>query len=175
MEHGDKFSGSVRELKIDDLDQLRPILERWIRTTVDGEVIKEEVEEDLQTMRDSLEGRLDATFFVAVRQSDNSVAGVGGVLRAPRPAVKQFMVTERPVELINMYMSDREGGIGSAVLAKAEDFAKKHGYTEMGLDSGPRYEKTAWGFYDKKGFTRVGIAKDRYGEGGDAPVWEKIL
>lgn len=170
------FEGIIRPLKIEDLDQLRPILERWIRDPKSNEVIEEEVEEDLQTMRDVLEGKLDAIFFVAERNSDKRVVGVAG-MRDPRPTVAQFLSeNSRPRELINMYTAEREKGVGSAVISVVEQYARDNGYTEIVLDSGPRFEKTGWGFYDKReGYERVGIAKDRYGVGSDAPVWKKIL
>ena len=69
-----------------------------------------------------------------------------------------------------------EGGVGSALVARLEDEARWRGYTEIVFNSGPRYKDTAWGFYDKlPGYSRVGVAEKLYGEGGDAPVWSKVL
>lgn len=116
-----KFNGVVRPPRMDDLVQLKPILETWIKNRTTGEPIPEEVEEDLQFLR-------------------------GG------------------------------NGIGTALVQALEETARQKGFTEVVLNSGPRYENTGWGFYDKlPGFRRAGVAVQFYGEGGDAPVWHKIF
>jgi len=42
-----KFRGVVRQLRVDDLPNIRPILETWLRDRNTGELLVNEVEEDL--------------------------------------------------------------------------------------------------------------------------------
>lgn len=170
-----RFHGTVRLLRENDLPSLKPILETWIHSRDTGELLPEEVEEDLQVMRDSCSGKNDRTYFVA---EEGRIVGVIG-MKPPKDALKQLVTTENPVELVNAYVAadKRKGqGVGTALVQKLESEARLRGNTEIILDSGPRYKDSGWGFYDKlSGFSRVGIAVKLYGEGGDAPVWHKVL
>lgn len=171
------FQGNVRSLRPGDIDSLRPVLQTWIRDRDTGAPIPEEVEEDLKTMLDSTEAGNSSHFLVA-ETGDGVVIGVIG-FRKPDQKMIEYTHTPDPAEIINAYVrSDYRGGkgVGRALVDKLEEEAKKMGFTEVVLNSGPRYKDTGWGFYDKlPGYERVGIAKEYYGEGGDAPVWRKDL
>ncbi len=127
-------------------------------------------------MRDSTTGANDRKYFVA--EEEGNVIGVIGI-KQPEDTMRAFAATENPLELVNAYVSkdQRAGrGVGRALVKSAEDEARSRGNTEIILNSGPRYETTAWGFYDGlPGFSRVGVAENFYGEGTDAPVWSKRL
>ncbi|MDO8608934.1 MAG: hypothetical protein Q7R95_00135 [bacterium] len=42
------------------------------------------------------------------------------------------------------------------------------------MDSGEKYEESAWGFYDKIGYNRLGIIPKMFDE-RDAMVWMRFL
>lgn len=171
------FSGKIRSLSDGDIPTLRPILATWVKDRASGQLLPEEVEEDLQVMLESIGGKNDRTYLVA-EDVDGSVIGVIG-FKIPDPRMLPFTKTSKPTELVNAYVSQehRAGkGVGRALVNKLEEEAKAKGFTEVVLNSGPRYKDTGWGFYDKlEGYQRVGIAECYYGEGGDAPVWRKTL
>lgn len=172
-----KFGGTIRLLRESDLLSLQPILETYLKSRDTGEPLPNEVAEDLQIMRESCLGRNKRTYYVA-EETDGRILGVIGMTN-PSEAMRRFSKTDRPVELVNAYVAKdhRAGrGVGRALVAKLEQEARARGYTEIILNSGPRYKATGWGFYDRlEGFMRIGIAEKLYGEGGDAPVWHKIL
>lgn len=171
------FVGTVRLMKIDDLQAVRPILETWIRHWKTGEVIANEVEQDLNQMKTSIEGGSEGVSLVAETHEGERVGVIG--LKPPDERMLKFTTTDKPAELIHAYVAKkhrRGKGVGRALVQQLEREAKVRGYREIVLNSGPRYEETGWGFYDRlEGYSRVGIAKDYYGAGIDAPVWRKIL
>lgn len=168
----------VRRFRRDDVKALRPILSAWIKDRDTGEFLPDEVEEDLQIMLDSIYGRADRTYLVAEVFGRNEVVGVIG-LKKPGKEMLKFTTTRKPYELVNAYVKPQERGgrgVGRALVKGLEETAKELGATEIVLNSGPRYKDTGWGFYDKQeGYSRVGVARNYYGEGGDAPVWRKEL
>ncbi len=172
-----RFSGIVRSLQETDLPQLRPILETWMRDSKTHELEREEVEETLKRMQESLTGDNDRKYFVA-EETDGRIIGVIGMIR-PGEVMQQFATTNNPIELVNAFvaMDKRRGqGVGRALVAALETEAKRRGITEIVLNSGSRYEEFGWGFYDRlEGYSRVGVAKNLYGPGFDAQVWRKIL
>lgn len=171
------FDGKVRALRVEDLGKLRPILATWVKDRETGESLPDEVEKDLLVMKNSVEGKNDRTYLVA-ETKEGEVIGVIG-FKTPDSRMVPFTKTSRPAELVNAYVSSehRKGsGVGRALVAKLEEEATKKGHTEIVLNSGPRYKETGWGFYDRlEGYQRVGVAEKYYGEGGDAPVWRKVL
>lgn len=168
------FGGTIRALRESDLESLKPILETWVRSRDTGQPLPDEVVEDLELMRNSCLGNNDRTYFVA--EDGGAVIGVIG-MTPPSERMMEFATTHRPVELVNAYVAKdhRAGrGVGRALVARIEQEAQVRDHTEIILNSGPRYEHTGWGFYDKlAGFKRIGVAVKLYGEGGDAPVWQK--
>ena len=101
-------------------------------------------------------------------------------VRPPDERMLPFAQTDNPLELVNAYVSRkrRKQGVGTALIKKLEEFALAQGATEIFLNSGPRYRKSGWEFYDKVGYKRVALAEGYYQdeEGSyDAPVWSKVL
>ena len=126
-------------------------------------------------MTDSVNGENDRVYLVAEAVGEEVIGVIG--FRQPDERLLEFTSTPKPTELVNAYVAKehRKGkGVGRALVAELEIQAKSHGHTEVVLNSGPRYKDTGWGFYDKlDGYQRVGVAKEYYGKGGDAPVWTK--
>lgn len=173
-----QFQGEIRQLALADLDALQPILERWIVDRDTGIPRPDEVREDLDLMRASVDGSNGYQYFVA--EENGQVVGVIGMRQPPEKLLELgFLHTNNPIELVNAYVTpEQKGGkgVGRALVSRLEDEATQQGYTEIVLNSGPRYENTGWGFYDKlAGYERVGVAMGYYGEGGDAPVWKRDL
>ena len=101
-------------------------------------------------------------------------------MKDPDPEMAtDFSITDNAIEIINLFVlpDQAKRGIGKALVDKVEwEAALVGGYSEIIVNSGPRYKETAWGFYDQlPGFSRVGILKDQYGPGRDAPVWRKVI
>lgn len=171
------FKGSVRELKKEDVEDLRPILATWIKDRDTGKPLPNEVEEDLQVILDSVHGKNERSYLVA-ESEDGKIIGVVG-MKTPDPRMIQYASTSKPTELVNAYvkLDERKGkGVGRALVKALEQRAREQGFKEILLNSGPRYKDTGWGFYDKlEGYNRVGVAKGYYGTDGDAPVWRRIL
>ena len=177
VEEKSRFEGKCRFMRVEDLESVRPILETWIRHWKTGEVIASEVEQDLGQMKGSIEGSNEGVSLVA-ETHEGEVVGVIG-LKPPDERMLKFTTTDKPAELIHAYVArEHRGGkgVGRALVNQLEREAIVRGYKEMVLNSGPRYEETGWGFYDRlEGYTRMGVAKDYYGAGIDAPVWRKVL
>jgi GNAT superfamily N-acetyltransferase len=171
--HEQTFTGIVRLIREEDIPQLQPILETWIRDSDTHEPLPDEIASLMEAMRLSISGKNDRIYMVA-ENTDKQIAGVMG-FKNPDETMRSFAKTHNPAELINAYVAQRGGGVGSALIRGIEAEAGMRGYTEIILNSGPRYKDTGWGFYDRQPeYKRVGVAKQMY-KTGDAPVWSKIL
>lgn len=166
----------VRPLQEDDIPALKVISEYWLRT--DGVIAYDEVEGDMDTLRQSLDSDSGKTMFVA-ETKDGQVVGMMGLSANPKKDLLPFAKTDNPSELIVAYVhpEHRGGkGVGTALLDAAQDLAIKLDKKEILLESGPRHRDTAYAFYDNQpGFNRAGIIKDFYGEGLDTVVWQKTF
>lgn len=171
-----EFRGTVRPIQTPDLVSLKPILETWIHDRQTGALIPEEVGENLSYMGESSHGHGDRQYLVA-QDLDGSVIGVIGYLKPTEP-MQSFTKTARPVEMVNMYVDKehRAGrGTGRALFRALEKQARAQGHSEIVWNSGPRYLKTAWRFYNSlPGVEQAGVAERFYGN-SDAMVWRKVL
>ena len=171
------FFGEARLLREGDIDQLKHILESWIKDRETQEPLPKEVSGIMDEMQKSLRGENDRTYLVAEAGSGEIVGTIG--LKKPEARTRGFAKTQNPAELINAYVAvdQRRGkGVGRALVQGLEAEARRQEYTEIVLNSGPRYKDTGWGFYDRlPNYERVGVAQDLYGKGIDAPVWSKTL
>lgn len=118
----------TRLLQIEDIGQIIPILETWIRDSETGELLPEEILNLLRAMSESARGEGDRTYLVAESAFDGIVGVIG--LRQPEERMLPFTVSENPAELINAYVSkEHRGGkgVGSALVATLEQEARQRG------------------------------------------------
>lgn len=171
-----EFRGTVRPVQTSDLSSLKPILETWIHDRQTGTLIPEEVREVLGHIGNAAFRRGDRRYLVA-QDVDGSVIGVIGYL-PPTKSMQQFAMTNRPVEMVNLYVAQehRSGrGVGLALFQGLEQQIRSEGYTEVIWNSGPRYLKTAWKFYNNlPKVVQAGVAERLYGN-NDAMVWRQVL
>lgn len=180
MESGTKekeqFNGTVRPLQEEDIPALKQISEYWLRDN--GIIAQDEVEEDMATLRESLNVLSTKKMFVA-QTKEGKVIGMMGLNTEPKQALQKFAKTDKPSELIVAYVhpNHRKGqGVGTVLINTAQNLAKSLGKKEILLESGPRNTQTGYPFYDRQpGFKRVGKIRDFYGPGLDTVVWQKNI
>jgi len=170
------FNGTIRSLQEGDIPALKQISEHWLQDF--GVIAHDEVEGDMQTLRESLEENSDKKMFVA-QTPDGKVVGMMGVKLHPKEELLRFAKTDNPSELIVAYVHPdyRKGqGVGTALIAASQDFARSEGKKEILLESGPRHAESGYPFYDRQpGFQRVGKIDDFYGPGLDTVVWQRTF
>ena len=166
---------SVREFALEDLNDLRPVLESTIVNPFTKEIIRDEVEETLKSLEQSLESKSSRSYFV-VQSPEGRVIGMMG-LDIPSETMARFATTPSPIEIVNAYVivTERGSGAGRSLVEHVESVAKSKGYTEIILNSGPRYMRTGWPFWRRIYGEPVGVAKKYYDHQWDAPVWHKVL
>jgi GNAT superfamily N-acetyltransferase len=166
---------TLRHIRPDDVEQLRPILEQWVRDSNTGALLPQEVEDILSFVSSSIEGSNDRTYVVAENE-ENKLVGVMG-MTLPETDLLQYATTQKPVELVNAFVdqASRRNKIGDRLANRLEDIALQTGFTEVIVTSGPRYQKSGWPFWTKLYGEPVAIQEDYFGPGNDAPVWRKSL
>lgn len=166
----------IRPIAQQDIDDLHPVFETWIRDRDTGEILTKEIAELEEEIRSSIDGDSARKYFVA-EDADGKAVGVMGMQSPPYKKIMHFTASENPMETINAYVSndERQGGIGRALAKYVESQAIQHGYTELLVNSGPRYKDSGWPFWTKLYGEPVGTAVGFYGPGGDAMIWRKSL
>jgi len=89
-----------------------------------------------------------------------------------------YVATSSPAELINAYVAqDHRGGkgVGHSLVNAIRQRAKEKGHTEIILNSGPRYKFSRWPTWMRLFGKPIAVARQYYGEGGDAPIWRENL
>lgn len=159
---------------LENVELLRPIMEDSVRHPLTEEIIHEEINENLLAIANSLQP--DSDRYFAIAYLDNSAVGSMG-LQPPIVELRQLATTNNPVELINAYVSkaSRGLGIGRLLVRHLEDKARGDGYTELLLNSGPRYSRSGWPFWREMYGTPYAVLKNHYGPGLDANVWQTTL
>ena len=86
-------------------------------------------------------------------------------------------LTSKTKELVNVFLdSEQRGkGLGYKLMEYCFKKAKEMGSEEVIWNSGPRYEHTAWQFYNKLVGNPIAIVHNYYGRHVDAQVWRKVL
>lgn len=171
----EKMNIQTRAAQEKDLLALPRILAHWVKDRQTGGPLPDEVASIMTAVAKSIKGEGDVKYQVA--EANEKFLGIMG-FRPLVEAMKQYALTENPAEIINAFVdpAQRGGkGIGRSLVNAVEAEAGKMGYTEILLNSGPRYQNTAWGFYTKMYGEPVAVMKDYYGPGGDAPVWRKNI
>lgn len=164
----------IRDARAGDSEHLKPILEQWVRNPEDGEPIEEEIDGVVASVEQSISKESDRAYKVAV--VGGKIVGMVG-MKIPESPMSDHASTSNPAELVNMYVDAESRGmnVGRTLVEELITAAKAGGKTEVLVNSGPRYQETAWGFYDRLFGERIATLLDYYGEGIDAPVWRMDL
>lgn len=170
----EKFVVQIRPLQEEDIAALREILEHWLQD--DGVVAQSEVEEDIETLRESLQSDSNKHMLVA-QTADGRVVGMMGLSERPKPPLLRYVKTDNPGELIIAYVHPefrRGKGVGTALINAVQALALSKEKKEILLESGPRNVETGYPFYDRQpGFRRRGVLRNFYGAGAHSMVWGK--
>ena len=161
-----------------DGEALRPVLESSVgNTTKDGWVpIYPEIDAIVRSVQESTRKPTGRTYLIARRESGVAV-GMMGLQELPEEdSMRDFGATDNPAEIINAYVDPRSRGehVGRSLVAGLESLARQARFTELIVNSGPRYAKTGHGFWNRV-FEYVGAAENYYGKGYAAEVWHKVL
>ncbi len=171
----EKIVGSTREVASKDLASLKRILEQWVRDGDTGYLIPEEVEEYLERLNGSIEGKNGYTYQVA--EANGGVIGMMG-FRQPEDRMMKYATTEKPAELVNAYVDwfERVRGVGKELFESVKTEAKKAGHTELVWNSGPRFKDSSWKFYDSLvGVEKVTEVPNFYGISDPTGIWRTKL
>lgn len=166
----------TRLVKREDVIKIKEIMTQWFRHWKTGELLQDEVDEAIDNINKSIDNP-DYARYIVIESVKDGVIGFAG-LKSPIQEMKQFTTSPNSIELVNLFLDNKQRakGYGKNLIDSVESHARAKGSDEIVLNSGPRYKDTAWGFYDSlPGYNRVGILKDFYGEGIEAPVWRKNL
>lgn len=171
----ERNSVRTRMVEESDIAALAPILETWVKDRNTGESLPREVDTIIQAVRAAANGEGETKYFVA--KIGEVLVGIMGYKPAS-DVMKQYALTESPAEIVNAFVdAEQRGGrgVGRTLVNAVEMDARKSGYSEILVNSGPRYRNTAWGFYDRVFGESVSTIPNMYGSGGDAPVWRKTF
>lgn len=150
-----------------DIDSIRKIMAFWTEP--------EEVDKYADRLKEEINGKTEFNMQFWVAKESGKVEGIVG-LSDPLPQVLTFAKTQNPAEIKILYVDkDTQGkGVGKALITFIEGEAKNQQFNELLVRSGERYRCTAYGFYEKMGYTKVGVlGKDN--ESKKMQVFEKIL
>lgn len=166
----------LRAIKNEDIQHLMVIAAQWVKDRRTGALIVTELTSIKRAMQESLHNA-EQVYFV-VTDSLGKPLGMCA-LRPLAPEMLPFILAEgkKTLELTNVYLDIeyRGKGIGKLLLTYCFDQARTNGVDAIVWNSGPRYKHTAWDFYTRLVGAPIAIIDKLYGEGGDAPVWRKIL
>jgi GNAT superfamily N-acetyltransferase len=132
-----------------DMVDVKNILSRWVE--------KEEAEKYIGRIKNEIAGLIEFNLHFWVAREDGVVVGISG-LCDPLPKILGFSETDKPGELKILYLDPRfrGKGIGKILLKFIEDKAKREGYKEILVRSAERFKDTAYAFYEKMGYIKVG-------------------
>lgn len=170
-----KPRASVSDIVVSDIPHVKPILETWVRDSDTGEILEDEITSIIESMYQSI-GNKKGKQFVVARDASGNVTGVMG-MDVPGEDIRRFTKTSNPVELVNAFVDPSQRGLGTGNLlaTSLEEKAVDAGYTEIVVNSGPRYKATGWKFWTSRYGEPIAIQENLYGPGADAPVWIKSL
>lgn len=142
--------------KKEDIENIQNILREW-RT-------KEDVDAYGKIILDEINGKAEFNMRLWIARNNKTVTGIIG-LCDPLPKLKPFFQSEKPgvIKILYIHNQWQRQGIGKKLVSFIENEAKKHGYTELLVRSAPIYKNTAWGFYDRIGYLRVGTSPNKDG------------
>lgn len=140
---------SIGKPTLDDIEDIGRIMSAWTD--------KEEVDKYLERIRNEIGGLTEFNLHFWVAKEDKKVVGIMGLCN-PIPRILTFAKTDKSGELKILYLDPnfRGKGIGKKLLEFVQNEAVKQGYKEILVQSAKRYEDTAYGFYEKMGYKKVG-------------------
>jgi len=161
---------TIKKYTDESVEKMLDIASKWVLS--EGKVIMEEIESISQRIK----GKADKDFIYYILKSEGNIYGYCALCK-PEKDMERYVQTSNPIELVNVFLDPNERGKGYGVkmLNEVFEIAKADGYSEVLWNSGPRYEKTAWDFYDKLVGPREFAENNYYGEGSHAPIWRKTL
>ncbi|KKQ74384.1 MAG: Acetyltransferase (GNAT) family protein [Candidatus Woesebacteria bacterium GW2011_GWB1_38_5b] len=169
----------ISELKESDIEQVKPILETHVRDRNTHEILPGEISEIQSYMRGGKDNYGRIRKYLVARDETGKVWGCMAYSSPDPDMVKHFDIkeSEKTAELLNAFVSPevfRGGGIGKKLFETICNNAKANEKNLLVIHSGPRY-KASWGFYDKMCGGNQGMIIEKYGKGGDAMTWKKVL
>ncbi len=93
-----------------------------------------------------------------IAEKEGEVVGVAGYRDAPE-YLKAHAKTKKPAELYIVASKHSGEGVGSALIAKIEESAKRESFTEIQCYS-PGTHSNSWKFYEHLGFVQHGTIND---------------
>ena len=133
-----------------DLTEIRKILAQWTD--------KDEVLKYVTRIENEILGKIEFNTHYWVAKEAGVPVGVVG-LCDPLPQVLPFAKTGRPGKFKILYVATehQKKGIGKKLVDFLENEARKEGYTEVLARSAERYRDTAYDFYERMGYEKVGM------------------
>jgi GNAT superfamily N-acetyltransferase len=133
----------------EDLGRIEEILSRWTE--------KEEVVKYTNRIRNEINGKTEFNMHFWVAKENSIVVGIVG-LSDPLPKTFPFARSGNPGEIKILYVdaTARRKGVGRLMVEFVEDQARNCGHSELLVRSAERYKDTAYGFYKKMGYAKVG-------------------
>lgn len=168
----------IEALQENDIILLEPILREHVRDRDTGEILLDEINNIKNYMKGQKDdnGRL-RKYFVA-KDVEGNILGCMAYSEPDPDMIEHFQTTpDDSVEILNAFVSTevyRGGGIGRKLFNVICQEAKSQGKKQLLVHSGPRY-KDSWGFYDNMCDESCGFLIEKYGKGGDAKTWKKVI
>ncbi len=171
-EYGSEIN--IRQARLGDEAGVDIILQQSVRDSKTGEILYDEIADIKDSINESILQNTKKKFYIA--EFGGKIIGIMGMTE-PDPRVLDLVSTEKPIEIINAFVDTGERGknVGKMLAKNIEATARNLGFTELIVNSGPRYEHTGWPFWRSLYGEPVSVKEDYYGPGLDAPVWVKIL
>ena len=139
----------IQKPKIEDLEMIRRILEHWTDL--------EEVEKYLSRISSEINGQTEYSMNFWVIKEQGLIIGIGGLAK-PLPLILPLARSGNPGEIKILYVDDshRNLGAGKKMVRFLEVEARRQNYQELFIRSAKRYQNTAYGFYEKMGYMKLG-------------------
>jgi GNAT superfamily N-acetyltransferase len=152
LQQSKAFLGTIRPLEPRDLAAARQLLDYWLNLGAPHRY-DQEIDRYLGRMADSVRPGGPYRYFVA--EEGRRVVGIFGY--SPVSAeLAPLAATIKAAQLWNFYVhpDDIRRGIGHVFCAFMEREVAR-GYQEILLMSSARFRATAWGFYEREGYTVI--------------------
>ncbi|MFC1727276.1 GNAT family N-acetyltransferase [Patescibacteria group bacterium] len=139
----------IKKPSISDLKQIEKILAQWTDL--------EEVQKYVKRISDEVNEQTQFNMCFWVAKKDGHAIGIAGLADA-LPKVLYLAKTKKPGEVKILYVDKKhlKTGVGKMLTQFLEKEAKRQGYSELIVRSAEKYQDTAWGFYDRLDYKRIG-------------------